>query len=185
MTYWSRWSTSARGEGILLNSGLLGAAAAAFLFEDRLAEVDTLAADVNVARSFDQRPDVAIALSAERAERVFLGGAASPAARSKFSSRLHVERSFRPRLPSQWLLPVVSVLRYTGRICFHSRDGLKWQESLSRAHECCTSNRTQYKLSLATRRAYEDPDQGPRRHVGSIGASRSGRQARVAVVPST
>jgi hypothetical protein len=39
------------------------AATALFLVEDRLAEFDALAADINVAWPFDERPDVAIALS--------------------------------------------------------------------------------------------------------------------------
>ena len=81
MTYWSRCSTICRGVGILAEQRLAGAAAAALLFEDRLAEVDALAADVDVAGPFDQRPDVAIALAAEGAEGVFLGGAAAAASR--------------------------------------------------------------------------------------------------------
>jgi hypothetical protein len=36
-----------------------------FLLQDRLAEVDALAADVNVAGTFHERPDIAIALAAE------------------------------------------------------------------------------------------------------------------------
>jgi hypothetical protein len=56
------------------------AATFAFLVEDRLAELDTLAADVDVARSFDQRPDVTVALATLRTESVLLRGpaAASP-----------------------------------------------------------------------------------------------------------
>jgi hypothetical protein len=42
---------------------LARAAAPAFLFEDRLAELNALAADVNVAGTFDQGTDVAIALA--------------------------------------------------------------------------------------------------------------------------
>jgi len=38
-------------------------AALAFLVEDRLAEFDALAADVNVVRPFHERSDVAIALA--------------------------------------------------------------------------------------------------------------------------
>ena len=56
---------------------LLGRAAAApLLVEDRLAQLDALAADVNVAGSFDQRADVAIALATERTEGVLLRGTA-------------------------------------------------------------------------------------------------------------
>ena len=83
------------GRGDLGEQRLAGAAAAALLFEDRLAEVDTLAADVNVARPFDQRTDVAIALAAERAKGVLLGGAAAAPASPKITSRLHVVCSFR------------------------------------------------------------------------------------------
>ena len=56
---------------------LAGAAAAPLLLEDRLAKLDALAADVDVARSFDQRTDVAIALAAERTKGVLLRGAAA------------------------------------------------------------------------------------------------------------
>ena len=45
------------------------------LVEDRLAELDALAADVDVARAFDERADVAVALAAERAIGVLLGAA--------------------------------------------------------------------------------------------------------------
>ena len=65
---------------------LAGAAAAAFLLEDRLAEVDALAADVDVAGPFDQRPHVAIALATERAKGVFLGRAAAAASGAEISS---------------------------------------------------------------------------------------------------
>src|SRR5947207_14355531 len=51
------------------------AAAALFLFQDRLAQVDTLAADIDVARPLDERADVAVALATERAEGVLLRGA--------------------------------------------------------------------------------------------------------------
>ena len=51
----------------------LGAAAPAFLLvDDRLAQLDAFATDVNVARSFDQRPDVAVTLAAKRAISVAL-----------------------------------------------------------------------------------------------------------------
>ena len=59
---------------------LARAAAFAFLVEDRLAKLDALAADVDVARSFDQRADVAIALATERTERVLFGGSAAACA---------------------------------------------------------------------------------------------------------
>ena len=45
------------------------------LVEDRLAELDAIAADVDVARSFHQRADVAVALAAERAIGILLGAA--------------------------------------------------------------------------------------------------------------
>ena len=80
MTYSSSCVTISRGEGIAREELLARAAALAFLVEDRLAKLDALAADVDVARSFDQRADVAIALATERTEGVLLGGpaAASP-----------------------------------------------------------------------------------------------------------
>ena len=83
------------GRGNLAEQGLAGPPAAAFLLEDRLAEVDTFAADINVARPLDQRADVAIALAAERAKCVLLGGAAASPASPKITSRLHVVCSFR------------------------------------------------------------------------------------------
>src|SRR4051794_34753917 len=43
------------------------------LVEDRLAELDALAANIDVARPFDERPDVAVTLAAERAIGVLLG----------------------------------------------------------------------------------------------------------------
>ena len=55
--------------GDLVEQRLAGAAPAAFLLEDRLAEVDTLAADINVARAFHQGADVAVALAAEKNKR--------------------------------------------------------------------------------------------------------------------
>ena len=81
-----------RGEGMRVKSCLLGAAAFALLVEDRLAELDALAADVDVARSFDQRADVAIALATERTEGVLLGGAAAACA-ADIPARRH-ENSF-------------------------------------------------------------------------------------------
>ena len=70
---------------------LARAAAFALLVENRLAQLDTLAADVDVARSFDQRTDVAIALATERTKRVLLG---RPAA----SSSGHVSPSWHGNL---------------------------------------------------------------------------------------
>ena len=72
------------GEGLLA-----GAAAAPLLLEDRLAEIDALAADVDVAGALDQRSDVAIALATERTEGVFLGGAATPSSGIEVPSRGH------------------------------------------------------------------------------------------------
>ena len=48
------------------------------LVEDRLAELDALAANVDVARTFHQGTDVAVALAAERAIGVLLGAARVP-----------------------------------------------------------------------------------------------------------
>ena len=85
MTYSSSWVTISRGVGILREQLLAGAAAPPLLLEDRLAQLDALAADVNVARSLDQRADVAIALAAERTKGVLLGGAAAAAASALMS----------------------------------------------------------------------------------------------------
>src|SRR4029450_2039495 len=52
-----------------------GAAAALLLFQDRLAQADALATDIDGARALDERTYVAVALAAERAEGVLLGGA--------------------------------------------------------------------------------------------------------------
>ena len=54
---------------------------ASFLFQNRLAELDAFAADVNVAGSFDQRSDVAITFAAERAKSVLLGRTAASSTR--------------------------------------------------------------------------------------------------------
>ena len=54
-----------RGEGMLVNRRLGDAAAAFLLVDDRLAQLDALAADVDVARPFDEGADVAVALAAE------------------------------------------------------------------------------------------------------------------------
>ncbi len=71
----------ARG-GDVGEEGLGDAPAAAFLVEDRLAELDALAADVDVAGPFDERADVAVALAAERAVGVLLDPAGGRAGRS-------------------------------------------------------------------------------------------------------
>ena len=68
-----------------MNSVLRVAAAAFLLVEDRLAELDALAADVDVAGPFDERADVAVALAAERAVGIAVaartaGGSPSAAA---------------------------------------------------------------------------------------------------------
>src|SRR5262249_59418559 len=47
--------------------GAAGAAAALLLVNDRLTQLDTLAADEDVAGAFDERADVAVPLAAERA----------------------------------------------------------------------------------------------------------------------
>jgi hypothetical protein len=67
------------GRGDLGEERFAGPAAALFLFEDRLAQIDALAADVNVAGSFHQRADIAITLAAERTEGIFLGSATTTA----------------------------------------------------------------------------------------------------------
>src|SRR5260221_3222084 len=48
------------------DTGVVVAAAAFLLIDDGLAEFDALAADVDVARSLDQRPHVAMTAAAER-----------------------------------------------------------------------------------------------------------------------
>jgi len=52
-------------------------AAALLLLQDRLAQVDALATDVNVARSLDQWANISIALSTKRTERIFFSRAAA------------------------------------------------------------------------------------------------------------
>ena len=63
-----------RGEELLA-----GAPPPLLLIEDRLAQLDAFAADVDVAGPLDERPHVAVALAAERAEGVLLGRAAGAA----------------------------------------------------------------------------------------------------------
>ncbi len=58
------------------------ASTSTFLVEDRLAQLDAVAADVNVARTFHQRADIPVALAAERAIGILLGAAGA--------SRVHV-----------------------------------------------------------------------------------------------
>src|SRR5205085_5853023 len=74
------------GRGNAGEERLSGAAAALFLFQDRLAQVDTLAADVNVAGPFDERANVAVALATERTEGVLLGSAGAASAPRVLSS---------------------------------------------------------------------------------------------------
>ena len=68
---------------------LAAAAAAAFLVEDRLAKLDAFAANVNIAGPFDQRPDVAIALSAKRTESVLLRRATPASSQINIATRGH------------------------------------------------------------------------------------------------
>src|SRR5829696_8397115 len=77
------WSGDA-GEELLAR-----AAAFAFLVQDRLAKLDALATDVNVARSFDQRSDVSITFATERTERVLLGCAAAACSAADVPARWH------------------------------------------------------------------------------------------------
>ena len=66
-----------RGDGMFGERLLGGAAAALLLVDDRLAQLDALAADVDVAGALDEGADVAVALAAERAVGVAVaaGGA--------------------------------------------------------------------------------------------------------------
>ena len=69
--------------GMLDDGGFGAAAALLLLVDDRLAELDALAADVDVAGPFDERADVAVALAAEGAVGVAVaaGGAGRLACR--------------------------------------------------------------------------------------------------------
>src|SRR2546423_1563281 len=69
---------------------LARSASFAFLVEDALAKLDALAADVNVARSFNQRTDVSITLPTERTKGVLLGCAAAACA-ADFPARGHAK----------------------------------------------------------------------------------------------
>jgi len=57
---------------------LAAAPAPLFLVEDRLAEVDAFATDVDVPGPFDERPDVAVTLAAEGAEGILFRRAPAP-----------------------------------------------------------------------------------------------------------
>ena len=57
-----------------LRERLLARAAATVLVEDRLAQIDTLAADVDVTWTLYQGTNIAITFPTERAKGVFLGG---------------------------------------------------------------------------------------------------------------
>src|SRR5687768_16064320 len=62
---------------------LAGAPAASLLLQDGLAQLDALAANVDVSGSLDQRANVPVTLPAKRAEGVLLGGTAAAAASSQ------------------------------------------------------------------------------------------------------
>src|SRR4051794_35208332 len=68
---------------------LARAASFTFLVEDTLAKLDALAADVNVARSFDQRSDVPVTFATERTERILLGCAAAACSAADVPARWH------------------------------------------------------------------------------------------------
>jgi hypothetical protein len=44
-----------------------------FLIENRLAKLDAFTTNIDVARTLYEGPDIAVALSTERAKRIFLG----------------------------------------------------------------------------------------------------------------
>src|SRR5262249_43407613 len=71
--------------------GLGAAAAPLLLVDDRLTQLDALAADIDVARTFDERADVAVALAAEGT----VGVAVPPGAAGRPSSRPAGARVFR------------------------------------------------------------------------------------------
>jgi hypothetical protein len=75
------------------------AAAALFLVQNRLAQFDALATDVNIARPLDERTNVAVALAAERAEGVLFGRAGATTPSAQILSCGHVV-SFRPATTS-------------------------------------------------------------------------------------
>jgi hypothetical protein len=73
-----------------IEEGLRRAAAALFLLEDRLAEVDALAADIDIARALDERAYVAVAFAAERTEGVLFRGAGTTSSSAQVFSCGHV-----------------------------------------------------------------------------------------------
>ena len=81
------------GEELLARTASL-----ALLVEDRLTEFNALATDVDIAGAFDERADVAIALTTERAKRILFGGSAATAA--EFFARGH--SSFLPKCAKAW-----------------------------------------------------------------------------------
>jgi hypothetical protein len=68
------------GRGDRREELLARASAALLLVEDRLAELDAFAADVDVARALDERPHIPVTLAAKRAEGILLGRAPRAAA---------------------------------------------------------------------------------------------------------
>ena len=99
---------------------LARAAAFAFLVEDTLAKLDALAADVNVARSFDQWSDVPITFATERTERILFGCAAAACSAADVPARWHSkllpgrQRSYamaREKRMVALVCPMVSVAR--------------------------------------------------------------------------
>ena len=109
---------------------------APLLVEDRLAELDAFAADVDVAGPLDERADVAIALPAERAIGVLLGVAgrprgrpprAAPAAPPPPASAAPAAGTSRPLMSLPDGMPVPFVRRETGEPGrFDGRIGSDW-----------------------------------------------------------
>jgi hypothetical protein len=64
------------GRRDLIEQFLGRAASSLLLIENGLTQFDALATDVDVTWAFDERPDVAITLAAERAEGILLRGSA-------------------------------------------------------------------------------------------------------------
>jgi hypothetical protein len=87
------------GRGDAVEERLGAAAAALLLVQDRLAQVDALATDVNVAGPLDERTYVAVALAAEGAEGVLFRGARATTPSAQIFSCGHVV-SFRPATAS-------------------------------------------------------------------------------------
>ena len=86
----------ARG-GDVGEEGLGHPPALPLLVQDLLAELDAVAADVDVAGAFDERADVAIALAAERAVSVLLGSAGAAGAHVATAVTLPAPRRATPR----------------------------------------------------------------------------------------